>query len=579
MSLAKRFSAWHRQWNLGSLLSVLLMIFLTLGTAVAPANAITAVTEKDTSAIGTAPPVRFSPKIVGGASISISSAPWQVAIIDRAARSNYHGQFCGGSLVSSEWIVTAAHCVVSGFSVTQPASIGIQVGNAKLDTKRLSVLSVSAIQVHPSYSSAEENNDIALIKLSSPVSFSSSIAPISINRTAVSHNTPGLVTGWGQTGVTNDLQVVVGQYNFPTALQGTTVYVSDSSCFGDAPTGFLSSTMLCAGTVGWMNDTCQGDSGGPLAINVSGTNYLAGITSWGNGCAWLEPGIYTKVSNYASWIDSYVTPANFTLNPAPTISGIATVGQLLTASTGTWEPEPAFSYQWFAGSTAISEATSPTYLIQKSDRNKNISVRVTATKSGYLSTTMTSTPTAKVSTTMPFPTTDTPSISGSLVVGQTLTASTGVWSPDPSFSFQWLSNNSDIRGAGGSTYVLTSADLGKNISVRVTATRDGYTKTTLSSSQTAAVTAGLAFTSSPNPTISGSAGVGQTLSANPGVWSPEATFAYQWLSNNQVIRGATDPTFVVTRSYRGRSLSVQVTGTKSEYAPTTKTSSPVRIPR
>jgi secreted trypsin-like serine protease len=564
-------------------LSAFLGILLSFGSAVVPAIADTGKISGG-KASETAP-ISFAPRIVGGNTVSITDAPWQVAIIDKSRSSNYQGQFCGGSLISAEWIATAAHCVVSGSSVLQARSIGIQVGNANLSTSSLSALSVSTIRVHPSYGSSGENHDIALIKLSSPVALSSSVAPIAINRSAVVHETSALVTGWGQTGRTDDSQVVVGPYNFPTALQGATVYVSDDNCWGQAPSGFNSTTMLCGGTPSgipaWQKDTCQGDSGGPLAITVSGTSYLAGITSWGFGCAWDSPGVYTKVSNYASWIDLYVPapPANFTLSPNPTVTGLAVVGQTLSASTGEWNPSPSFAYQWFAGSNAISRATRATYVVSRSDANKTISVRVTATRNGYLATSRSSDPTALVAASLPFTSTGTPTVSGSLVVGETLTANTGIWAPAPSFSYQWLANGATINRATGATYVLTSSDIGKTIAVRVTATRNGYTTTSATTTETELVTAGLSFTSSPNPTISGSPVVGQTLTANAGSWSPTPSFRYQWLSNGRAISGATSASWVVTRAYRGRSITVQVTGSLSGYAMTTKTSGSVSIPR
>lgn len=560
-------------------LAVALTTFMSVGIAQSPATAITVITDSN-SKVGTSTPRQPTSKIVGGSGVSISTAPWQVAIISRQASSNRGGQFCGGSLISTEWIVTAAHCLDYGSYQVQPSDIGIQIGNTTLSTSRLSVLGVSTIQVHPNYVSSSNNHDVALIRLSSPVSFSSNVAPLTLFRSSVTHNTPALVTGWGQMGITDNYGYIYGS-TFPTTLQGTTVYVSDDTCFNEPPDGFNPETMLCAGTDNWMNDTCQGDSGGPLAINVSGTNYLAGVTSWGYGCAWLSPGIYTKVSNYVAWIESIVGagPADFNESPNPTISGFAVVGQTLSADAGVWDPEPSFTYQWFSGGRTISRATGSRYKVSRSDLNKTITVSVTATSPGYVETTRTSSATSSVSTTMPFATAGTPSISGSPVVGQTLSAIPGSWSPTPRFSYQWLANNSAIRRATGATYVLTMADLGKTISVRITATQSGFTTTTATSPSTESVTAGLSFTSSPTPTISGTPAVGQTLTANQGSWTPEPTFTYQWLSNGRAISRATASTFVVTSSYRGRSITVQVTANLDGYAPTTRTSSAITIPR
>lgn len=569
--------------NISVRIFAILAAFFVVGGMAAPAPAeAQAIPGKGLSS--STVPVSFSPRIVGGNSIPITDAPWQVAIVDRSSISNYQGQFCGGSLISSEWIVTAAHCVVSGSAISSPSSIGIQVGNASLSTTSLSVLAVSEIRVHPSYSSSGTRHDIALIKLSRPVTSSSSVAPIAINRSAVTHGTSALVTGWGQTGRTNDNQVVVGTYNFPVSLQGATVFVSDANCWGAAPLGFDSSTMLCGGTNAgdppWQKDTCQGDSGGPLAISVSGTNYLAGITSWGVGCAWTSPGVYTKVSTYASWIDLYVPapPANFTLSPNPSISGLAVVGQTLTANTGEWSPSPNFAYQWFAGSSSISRAKTSSYVVKKADVNKRISVRVIATRNGYVETAKESEPTELVASSVPFSATDIPTISGAPVVGETLTASNGVWNPSPRFTYQWLANNSPIRNATASSYVLTASDLGKTISIRLTAAYSGYTTTTVISDSTSPVASGTSFTSISAPTITGTAVIGETLTAEIGSWTPTPSFRYQWFSNGRAITGATSSNLIVTRAYRGRTITVQVTGTLSGYAPTSRTSNAVAIP-
>lgn len=572
-------SSTFRKKTILSYFAFVLAAGLTLGTGMTSATAITVIPNYN-SKISSLLSGQPSSKIVGGNDMAISEAPWQVAIIDRQAANNRAGQFCGGSLISAEWIVTAAHCVDYGSSVARPSDIGIQVGNATLSTSSLSVRAVSTIHIHPNYVSSGNNHDVALIQLSSPVSFSSNVAALSLYRSVVAHNTAALITGWGQTGMTDDYGTVYGS-RFPTTLQGTTVTVSNDTCFNAAPVGFNPETMLCAGTQNWMNDTCQGDSGGPLAINVSGNNYLAGITSWGYGCAWYSPGIYTKVSNYVAWIESIVgaAPAEFNASPSPTISGYAVVGQTISAVTGDWDPAPSFTYQWFAGGRAISRATGSTYAVTRSDLNKTLTLSVTATSPGYVSTTRTSSATSSVTATMPFATTGTPSISGSPVIGQTLTANTGSWSPTPRFSYQWLANNAAIRKATGATYVLSSADAGKTISVRITASLSGFTTTTVTSASTEYVTAGLSFTLSPTPTISGTPAVGQPLTANLGSWDPEPTFSYQWFSSGRAISRATSSTFVVTSSYRGKAITVQVTGNLDGYAPTTRTSGSVAIPR
>ena len=517
----------------------------------------------------------ISPRIVGGNQVSISTAPWQVALILTNAPNNYQGQFCGGSLISSLWIVTAAHCVVSQSGTLAPSSLGIQAGSAILSTSVLSFRTVSEIIPHPEYRVSSKNHDIALIRLATPVTLGGNTQAIPIFRSEVANDTPGYVTGWGQTTVTTSWGTYFqGTSNFPTALHGTNLWVADNNCWGERPGSYRSDLMICAGTFGWMNDTCQGDSGGPLAIQVSGNSFLAGVTSFGAGCAWLSPGIYTKVSRYASWIDDK-TALNFSTSPTPTISGFAVVGQTLTATAGSWDPSPdTTSFQWLANNSPISGATGSTYVVKQADLRRTISVRVTGVRSGYRTVTVESSRTLPVAATMPFSETSRPTVTGSFVKGGALTADPGSWSPTPTLSYQWLSNNRAIRGATSSTYVLTAADVGKLISVQLTGTRSGYQTTTNTWGPSTAILDGFPFFQSPAPSISGSAVVGQTITAGPGSWDPIPSLSYQWLSNNSPIRGSTGTSYTLRTADIGKRISVRVTGTRAGYVTTSMVSEP-----
>jgi hypothetical protein len=171
------------------------------------------------------------------------------------------------------------------------------------------------------------------------------------------------------------------------------------------------------------------------------------------------------------------------------------LGQTLTASLGVWSPtlEPTeVRYQWLRNGSPIQRATGSTYLLTSSDVGRQISVRVVASKASYVSTTRESTRTSTVLTGWPFDSSPIPTISGSAVLGQTLTASLGVWSPtlEPTeVSYQWLRNGSVIRRATGSTYLLTSSDVGRQISVRVVASKATYVSTTRESIRTSTVLA------------------------------------------------------------------------------------------
>jgi secreted trypsin-like serine protease len=291
-----------------------------------------------------------SPRIVGGADIPISSAPYQVALIDVTAGDDFQGQFCGGSILSTQIIVTAAHCVDGAFVM---ANLRILAGSATLSTETVTTRQVSAVTVHPDWDAATDENDIAIIRLTSPLTFQAgTIEAISLPSSSIGENNAALVSGWGYTGYKNLEQEEVDANGdpmsvaFPTSLQGATVYTSsDANCLSLIGASFKSASMLCAGDfslVGddelYAQDTCQGDSGGPLAVTTGSVKTLAGITSWGRGCAWTEPGVYTKVSNYVTWLKSFseITYSATTFDEATANDGSISTTVTITLSGDTF---------------------------------------------------------------------------------------------------------------------------------------------------------------------------------------------------------------------------------------------------
>ncbi|MDI9890492.1 beta strand repeat-containing protein [Microbacterium sp. IEGM 1404] len=260
--------------------------------------------------------------------------------------------------------------------------------------------------------------------------------------------------------------------------------------------------------------------------------------------------------------------AAFTSAPNPTFSGAISVGSTLTAATGTWTPTPdTFTYQWNRNGAAILSATAKTFTLSAADVGKKITVTVTARKTGYTTTARTSTGRTAVSGV--FSVAPTPTFTGSISVGSTLTAATGTWTPTPdAFGYQWNQNGSAISGATARTFTLTPAQLGKKITVTVTAAKAGYTSAARTSTGRTAVAG--AFTTAPNPTISGKTLVGSTLSAAAGTWVPSpASLTYQWNRDGQAIPGATARTYLLAPEDNGRKITVSVTATKVGYTTTT----------
>ncbi|PPF58915.1 hypothetical protein C5C13_07165 [Clavibacter michiganensis] len=268
------------------------------------------------------------------------------------------------------------------------------------------------------------------------------------------------------------------------------------------------------------------------------------------------------------------SPSTFTTVPTPTIVGTAQVGATLTAAPGTWAPVPTtFTYRWFASNVAISGATASTYVPVAADVGKRITVTVTGTLSGYTSASKTSAGSAAViaaPAAKAFTVASAPTVTGSASVGGVLTAATGSWTPTPAFTYQWTVGTTAITGATGSTYTVGTADLGKTITVTITAKLAGYVTTSKTSVATAAV--GKPAIASTQPVIVGDAKVGYTLRVVPGLWTPKPSFTYVWYANDVKIGGATSNDFVVTTAELGKRITATAVGTASGFSTTARTS-------
>ena len=237
-----------------------------------------------------------------------------------------------------------------------------------------------------------------------------------------------------------------------------------------------------------------------------------------------------------------------------------------------------FTYQWLESEgtydTFIEDATGSTYTLAATDQGKGIKVRVSFTDDAGNYESLTSGASAAV-TAAKNPATGAPTISGTARVGETLTASaTGIADSDGltnvTFTYQWIKldsnlNDSDISGATGSTYTLVAADAGKAIKVQVSFTDDAGNAETLTSGASAAVTAAN-NPATGAPTISGTAQVGETLTASAtGIADTDgltnATFTYQWLADDADIAGATGSTYTLVAADAGKAIKVQVSFT------------------
>ncbi|MEV6249302.1 hypothetical protein AB0M38_24285 [Streptomyces sp. NPDC051742] len=247
----------------------------------------------------------------------------------------------------------------------------------------------------------------------------------------------------------------------------------------------------------------------------------------------------------------------------PSFTGTAVVGGTVTAKAGTWSPVPdSYAYQWRANGVAVAGATAAAYTVPAALQGKQLSVAVTARRTGHPVVTATST-SVVVRGVAPKPT-KVPYFTGATRVGSKVTAVVGTWSPAPtSYAYQWRANGVAISGATGSSYVPAAAVLGKKLTVTVTAHRTGH----LSGAYTTAgytVATGLAPKATAAPYVTGTVRVGRTLTLNRGTWTPAPTsYTYQWYANGRAITGATRTTFTPASAQRGMRITVKVTAQRT----------------
>lgn len=233
-------------------------------------------------------------RIVGGFPVSIKHVPYQISLqtLKPDGRSRH---FCGGSIISKKFIVTASHCVYDEIADEIVVLAGTS-NHKKNGTK----IKVEKIIMHENYNDKITDFDIAILKLENELKFSKSIQPIALPylNESIPDDTMCIVSGWGDTDLlyrTKHLRAA----KVPISNQKTCVKNYDSMGYKVTP------RMICAGYKKGGRDSCQGDSGGPLACKIRRKKQpiLVGIVSWGYLCAQpIFPGVYSRVSVLRQWI-------------------------------------------------------------------------------------------------------------------------------------------------------------------------------------------------------------------------------------------------------------------------------------
>nr|XP_055027050.1 chymotrypsin-like protease CTRL-1 isoform X2 [Misgurnus anguillicaudatus] len=241
-------------------------------------------------------------RIVGGGDAKEGSWPWQVSL----RKSQDGGHICGGTLISRNWVLTAAHCLDDVVIHVMEVQLGRYLWSNYGPNPNMQSVKVNKTVTHPNYNRNTKENDIALLQLTPEVELNNYVHHVCL-ASANSNLTAGSrswVTGWGfLNSETNQI---------PNVLQEVQVQLfNESDCRNFCPENFtITDNMTCAGNLQG-KDACQGDSGGPLVGKNNDSQWIQiGIVSFGEGCVGSCP-VYTKVSKYQDWIKQHTNESEF----------------------------------------------------------------------------------------------------------------------------------------------------------------------------------------------------------------------------------------------------------------------------
>ena len=202
---------------------------------------------------------------------------------------------CGGSLISPNFVLTAAHCTEN--LTANQLMISVGDANFQMGGDGETFITVESITPHPMYNSTNDDIDFCLLKLSTPAQISSIVGIVCLppNTAETFVGQQMIASGWGHTKNNGTKS--------PDLLYTSLIVISNSDC-KKTTEGIISANMICAIGDNYSTDTCQEDSGGPMVASVNNKVTLVGVTSFGTaGCAEADkPGVYARVTAQKSWI-------------------------------------------------------------------------------------------------------------------------------------------------------------------------------------------------------------------------------------------------------------------------------------
>ncbi|XP_070533270.1 chymotrypsinogen B-like isoform X2 [Ptychodera flava] len=248
----------------------------------------------------------FNINIVGGNDADVGEWPWQIVFYSV----DFGQYFCGGSLISEDWILTAAHCFWPESLLYSDIRACIGVHNlSQIDPMSDCSQFADHPIPHELYDHVTVDFDIALVKLASSANLEHpNIDAVLLPGEGDVFKTGDMchITGWGQLGENSSEPVDILQ-------EASVPLINTNDCKPYFSPGEITSNMICAGYEDGGVDACQGDSGGPLVCESDGNWTLVGVTSWGRGCGRPQsPTVYTNVTLFMDWIQTTVRETNRT---------------------------------------------------------------------------------------------------------------------------------------------------------------------------------------------------------------------------------------------------------------------------